>query len=615
MAGDLVPARDYAPDQTQIADAADVSSELARKRRWFRAFEANKRREQDEAQEARRYYHGKQWTDDEIKTLKARKQPVITSNRIKRKVDFLIGISQRLRRDPKGYPRNPSDEQSAYVATAALRFACEINRWEQLEAEANAKGLVSGVGAVFIGIESDPMGAMEVRMKTVPEDRFFYDPRSVEPDFSDARYLGLHLWLDIDDAVGQFPQYEKELSELLDMASAGDTALKAEDDRSEQWADFEGQRVRIVEFWEKKPSPVMPSIMGWYYCKFCGDIQLEAGWSPYKDEKGKPDCPYLAWSPYVDEKGDRYGVVRDMRSIQDEVNHRRSKFLHLLNVRQVYMREGVVEDEDDLRRQLARPDGIIKINGEWGADVGIIDQTKELQGQAELLTEAKAELENLGPNPGLIGKGGGIADQSGRAILAQRDSGMTELSPVFERFRDWKLRCYRMIWNRIRQAWTAEKWIRVTESDQSVQFVPINSPTIDPQTGMLTMQNAVGQIDVDIILDEGPDSLTMQEEEFEMMTQMVQAGLPIPPDAIIKASSLRNKDEILQAMQAAMQPPPPQEDPRAAEAYEIEKQGAIADVDKKRADADLTRAKIAESAASAQQRIVQMQSGVVAPPA
>src|SRR5215472_15366401 len=50
----------------------------------------------EEAKEARRYYHGAQWTAKELKALKRRKQPPVTSNRIVRKIDAVVGLVERL---------------------------------------------------------------------------------------------------------------------------------------------------------------------------------------------------------------------------------------------------------------------------------------------------------------------------------------------------------------------------------------------------------------------------------------------------------------------------------------------------------------------------------------
>lgn len=532
------PTQGFAP-----AEPPRPAMDLGAKRRKFRAFEANKDRELKEAQEHRKYYHAKQWTDGEIATLKKRKQPIVTDNRVARKIDFLVGVEQRMRRDPKAFPRTPKHENDADSATASVRFVCDMNRWEKTASDVAHDGMVSNCGVVWIGIE-----AGEVKIKQVDVSRFFYDPRSIKADFSDARFMGVHLWLDIDEAVETWPQQEEKLRNMVNNDSGESALIRADQDQAEQWADFERQRVRVIEFWEKTRE-------GWTYCFFCGQIELDSGISPYLDEKGRPEPPYHAWTSYVDEKGDRYGIIRNLKSMQDEINHRRSKFLHMINVRQVHVQKGTVDDVDELRRQLSRPDGVIEHNGEWGKTIGMVDQSDQVKGQADLLIEAQSALENLGPNPGLIGKGGGIADQSGRAILAQRDSGMTELSPVFERLRDWKLRCYRAMWNRIRQAWTGERWIRVTDDQRSLKFLGINTMTQDPN-GFLVPQNFVAEIDVDIIMDEGPDTVVMKEELLQTMSQLGEAAAGPMGKIMIELSNVPDKEMLLKMIDDAAAPPP-----------------------------------------------------------
>lgn len=526
------------------------ANDLGKKRAHFRAFEDNKKRELTEQREARRYYHGKQWTDEQIKVLDGRGQPIITDNRIKRKVDFLVGVEQRMRRDPKAYPRTPLHTQAADVVTAGVRFVCDKNRWEDKASDAAHDGMVPGIGVIWIGVKGrDP------RLKGCDQSRFFYDSRSIEPDFSDARHMGMHLWLDVEDAKAMWPDKANDIANMVDRES-DTSASYIETDQAEQWGDYENQRIRVIEFWERRTTPAGEH---WYYCFFSGDIDLDSGWSPYldwdEDNNPIPDCPYVAWSPYVDEKGDRYGVVRDMRPIQDEVNHRRSKLLHRISVRQVHIRKGMVEDVDEFRKENAKADGVIEHEGEWGKDIGPVDQSFEAKGEADLLALSQAALENLGPNPGLIGKGGGIADQSGRAILAQRDSGMTELSPVFERLRDFKLRCYRKMWARMRQTWTDERWITVTDDPNAPGFIRLNGYSQDA-SGALTAQNIVSEMDVDIILDEGPDTILMQEELLQTITQLGEAALTPMGKIVIELSNVPNKDRLIKMIDEAQAPNP-----------------------------------------------------------
>jgi hypothetical protein len=50
--------------------------------------------------------------------------------------------------------------------------------------------------------------------------------------------------------------------------------------------------------------------------------------------------------------------------------------------------------------------------------------------------------------------------------------------------------------------------------------------------------NAIGQIDVDIILDEGTDSVNVMADVFDLLQSLVQNKVPIPPAAILEASAL-----------------------------------------------------------------------------
>ena len=585
-----------APSQDLTAKTEDSGS-IGRKRRLFRAFETNKQREVEEQKTARRYYSGRQWTDAEIAVLRRRKQPVIWDNRIARKIDFLVGVEQRMRRDPKGYGRTPKDQKSADVATASVRFVCDQQRWENIASSAAHDGLVSGVGVAWIGAGKGREGT-DVKLKLGQVDRWFYDPRSTMPDFSDARYMGMHLWLDIDDVKAEYPQHSDDLDDLMDRDN-GLTITGMEEDRQEQWADFEQRRVRIIEMYERKALPGSITGWGWWYCKFTGSIALDSRWSPYVDINGIPECPYEAWSPYVDERGDRYGVVRNMKPMQDEVNHRRSKLLHRINVNRLHMRDGLVEDVDKTRSEMAKPDGVVLHQGTWNQDIGVIDQTFEAKGEADLLAQAQSSLENLGPNPGLIGKGGGIADQSGRAILAQRDSGMTELSPVFERLRDWKLRCYRKMWGRIRQTWQGQRYIRITDDPRAPQYLGINSYSLDPMTGKPKAENVVAEIDVDIILDEGPDTIVMQEELMQTLSQLGDAAMGPIGRVMIELSQVANKDQLLQMMDKASAPNPEVTalQQRMAELEGVLKQANIAklhaETENKRADTTLKLSQIA----------------------
>lgn len=586
-----------APPPPAERQSADVLFKM------YLAWEQAKTGENQEMWTAARYYHGKQYTDAELRIYKKRRQPPIVRNVVKRKVDFLVGVEQRLRRDPKAFPRNPQAEQVAPVATATLRSIEDANTWPALASECYRDAFIRGIGIQWAGIEI-VKGKPEIKKRHVQVDRFFYDPRSERWDFNEVLYLGEHQWIDMEVAKEMLP-WAAEMIEGLASAGTSQSMLPqlfAKEKNWHPWVDSRQRRIRLVSIWYKHKGE-------WLFDFLVGPISLCPAEpskdkatgeeippmdcaSPYLDENEMTTHPYEAWSPYVDEVGDRYGLLRDMMPIQDEINKRSSKALHLLSVRQTKGEKGAVDDIDAMKNEMARPEGHVEYKKGFAFEV--IDQGSQIQGNLELLQEAKQEISDLGPNPGLAGRG--VEDQSGRAILAQQNSGMTELSPVYERGREWKLRCYRKDWNLARQFYSEERFIRVSGDAQAAQHLKINVPVRDPMTGQIIIQNRIAEIDVDIILEEGPDTITMREELVQQLAQMGPEA--VPPELLIELSNLPEKDAVLQKL-AEFKSPPPEVKSLQARMAQLEELMKAAEIDKTVADTNAVQASAAKTATEA----------------
>ncbi|MGB1214791.1 MAG: hypothetical protein ACPG4X_15605 [Pikeienuella sp.] len=515
----------------------------------------------------RDYYDEHQWTPAEIAVLQRRKQPVITINRIKRKVDAMVGLEQRMRVDPKAYPRNPNDEEVADIATKALTFVDDNTRFDTKRSAAFENVIIEGFGGVEVVVEQRK-GQFEVVINRLRWEEIFFDPHSREKDFSDAAYIGTQKWMDVDAALselsGAWEGSEDELQELLQTSMTSTETGETYEDRpyennSFRWADKRQRRVRVANMYYRNKGK-------WHLAIFVSGDTIYNEVSPYQDEDGNPTCPIELMTGYVDRENRRYGMVRSMISQQDEINKRRSKLLHQLNSRQTIGVKGAVDSVAGMKREMASPDGHTEVNIEAFEDAArvgmkpfdIVPQNDQVSGQFSLLQESKSEIDMIGPNPSLIGQTEG--DASGRAIMAQQQAGMAELAPLYDSLRDWTLRVYRAIWERIRQFWTDERWIRVTDQTTGKNdWIGVNVPTggyvqvMNPQTGqpMLQpeMQNVLAEMDVDIIIEDTPDHVTLQHEQFEQLSQMAAQGIPIPPEMIIKASSLKDKQEVLELLE------------------------------------------------------------------
>lgn len=533
------------------------------------------------AERDRDYYDEKQWTAEEKAALEKRGQPAVTFNRVKRKVNSMMGLEKQTRKDPKAFPRNPNDEDAARAATDAIRYVCDRSRWDD-KRSLSAKDLsIEGTAAIMVGVVQTKDG-IDPDIRRIAWDRFYYDPHSAEFDFGDAKFLGIVVWMDLDDAYQAYPDAKDALESTWRQSQNSETY----DDRPKwnMWADYRRRRVRICEHYYREGDT-------WRFCMFTkAGFVVEPQDSPYLGDDDKPECPIKAASLYVDRDNNRYGEVRTMIGPQDEINKRRSKGLSLITQRQVRVSPAVANDANDVRKELARPDGVFI--GEAG-DVEILPTNDMAAANFQLLQEAKAEIDLLGPNAALAGKS--EAAMSGRAIMAQQQGGMVEAATYLDVIRTLSLEVYRSVWARIRQFWKEERWIRVTDDEKNVRFVGLNRPVTllqqaakqlgvekgkidqadpaavqqlqafakDPRAQMVVaMENVAADMDVDIIIDEGIDTPTVAAEQFDQMMKMAGNGIPIPPDVLIEASSLKNKTKLLEMLR--------QPNPGAQQAQEMQ---------------------------------------------
>ena len=505
---------------------------LERCRRCFDDYLDNKQLEIAEQKEHRRYRHGAQWTANQVETFNLRKQPVVTYNRTGRKIDSIIGLVERLKQDPKAYPRSPNttSEAGAELATACIRYAVESDLKDFILPFVIENLAVDGVGGVEMLLIRGDRGDVDIGFALVDTDSFFYDPRSFKHDFSDARFMGVSKWLDLEEAIRLAPDKE---TEIRDTMNSGDD-FTTSPDREQKWfmdthGEEETRKVRVVDLWYKHDG-------GWCWCLFTGSVKMQEGRGYFHDQMGKQICKYLMQSCFIDHEGDRYGFIRNLRSAQDEINQRRSKGLHELNSRRITAEDGAFADVELTRREAVRPDGVVIY--QKGFEMAFDDQTRiaNMEGQLKFLEDAKNEIENFGPNPALIGQG--LEYKSGRAINLLQQAGIAELGPFMIGVRNLKLRLYRAIWCAIQRYWEAERYIRVVSSEGIEQLVQVNGVGVDPMTGMPRLVNAIGQLDVNIILDEGPDEINMMGDAYDTLLALTSQGAQIPPIVLIELAPL-----------------------------------------------------------------------------
>ena len=607
-------AADAAPSKDGMLDVGDLC-------RMFEESEDSSYESRKLAERDRDYVDSKQLTPKEVATLEKRGQPPVIDNRIKTKIDYLVGLEKQQRIDPKALPRTPKHESDADGATEALRYVAEEQDYDAKRSGVWRNMLVEGFGGVGVSVaesvDYNGKPGIEVRIRRYSWDRLFYDPHSAETDFSDAGYFGAILWMDYDDALAMYKDNPDAANILESTLTNAPSDTYDDKPKHSLWADKKRKRVRVCQVWLKRDEQ-------WYFAEYTKGGILKAGPSPYKTDKGESDCELILQSAYCDRDNNRYGLVREMISLQDEINKRRSKSLHLLSSNQTIYEDGAIDNIEVFRREKAKADGTMKVAPGALRDqrVQTISGVEVATAQFQLLQESKNAIDLKGPNATEMGdKTQGSNAASGRAIVASQQGGMIQIGDLMDNLRHLDKRVFRAMWNRIRQYWTAEKWIRVTDDDQNVKWVGVN---VDPQQiQMLAAQDPqaaqkiagivgnVAELDCDIIIDEAPDSLSPQLEQFQALVELKKFDTDgeIPFKSIVRAApNLKGKQAILNEMEERGQ----QKAQASQPMQQLQMRGAQAEVAETESKAALNMAKAHEAGMPDQQ--APQQQGEYEPP-
>ena len=292
----------------------------------------------------RDYKNNIQWTSDERTKIIARGQAPITVNRVKPKVEGLKGLLVSRRTDPKALPRTPKHEKGAEAVTDGLRYVNDNVDLDQVELEVADNVFVEGTGAAIIEVKGD-----EITVEHIPWDLYYYDVHSRKLDFSDKTYDGFVIWLSSDDVQLFFKLSDDETEALFTTSFLG--AVTDRPETLANWVDGKERRIKVCQNFHLEKGV-------WKVCYFTyGRFLIEPQDSPWVDEEGNPVNPIEAVSANIDRDNNRFGEVRYWIDLQDEINHRRAKYLFLLSARQTAARKGAIQDVPGFKREMSKPDG------------------------------------------------------------------------------------------------------------------------------------------------------------------------------------------------------------------------------------------------------------------
>lgn len=547
------------------------------------------------------YYDGNQHTPESIQQHAERNLPVVTVNLVAPTVNLVLGMEARTRTDwvvkPDGSSRGLTAKQ-ADGFTALLNEAERNTHADQACADAYESQVKAGIGWVEVANSMNPFEYPH-RVCAVDRREIWWDMRAKDRLLKDARWLVRRKWNDLDVVLTMVPQQMRSYVEAAVNNPSGwdfqtfqssfpmlQDAMIARDwfSDSGEWCDSQRKRVCAYEVWyrvavqglvieyadgraaeydKKNPMHVASVAHGVATLRWCSYMKMRLSWwvgpfrlldveSPY----GTNEFPYVPfWGYMEDDTRTPYGIIRSMRSLQDEVNARRSRMLWQLSAQRVIVEDDAVDDHAATAREVNRPDAYLKLaakrkRGPNMPGITIEDHSGMNAQQYNVYEDSKRSLQqSAGVFAPMLGDSQSGAE-AGVAIDMLIQQGTTVLAKINSNYRHSRTEVGRKLLHLVvAKMGTAQRKVDLPDMAPSgAKSITFNRRIEDPTTGAVTIEHDVTRMLWRVALGDVPQSPTHQQNRLKELTEFAKS-LPedlqaVFADLVVMASDLPNKDQI-----------------------------------------------------------------------
>ncbi|MFC3074934.1 portal protein [Shinella pollutisoli] len=612
-------------------------------------------REMDRQAESRRdmakdedIYDNIQWDEADAAQVEGRGQVPLVFNVTATSIDWVLGTEKRARTDFKVLPRRKEDGQPAQRKSELLKYLSDVNHSTFAVSRAFEDAAKVGIGWMEDGYQGDEEGE-PLFSRYESWRNILWDSSSVEPSLSDARYVFRSKWLDLDVACALFPKRRSLLQRSVDDADNfamvdgyGDEAMDGPELEaqgkglhssytSDNVTGYQRRRVRIIEAWVRMPvtaerisggtfggelfdplsrghveaieqgdgEVIQKPGMRMYVALFTTAGMLWLSPSPYRHNQF-PFTPI--WNKRRGRDGMPYGLVRNVRDIQIDINKRASKALHILSTNKVVIDEDTIPASttvEEFLDEVARPDGVIvKTRGSH----------LELNADRDL---SQWQLELMSRNINMVQQVGGVTDEnlgrstnavSGVAIQARQEQGALATAKLFDNHRfAQQLRGEKILAN-IEQFMSEQKMFRITNMRGKPEYVTVND-------GL--PENDIVRTKADYVIDEADWRASVRQAQVDSLLDLLAKLAPVAPqlavavlDLIVEAMDIPQRDELVKRIRQVTgmrDPDATDESPEdiakaqaAQQQQELILRDALASIAKKEAEAARNQAQAGE---------------------
>ncbi len=526
------------------------------------------------------YWDGNQFDSQLAQQFRKRGLPMIAHNCIKRWINSVVGMMERNQTD--GIVRI-EDNRFEALGTALSQKLKESERMTMADRaclDAADFAFKGGIGWVEVGENSDPFQYKD-RVEVMPWREMQWDMSAKKADLSDSTWFSRTRKYKRDALMAAFPQF------------AGMIALAGTDNDIVSW--FEPERLEREEYSRRDVSrwstftsaadevtvsefryrvyvsgyvvqtPGGPVIFdetneAHLQAYYSGQVQPEA--CIYQRVRQAywlgPHCMVDRWSVvpnnevgwvsticYIeDQTGVPYGLIRDMISLQDEINATKGKMHWSMDSTTIIGDADRVLDWEDAREAVNRRDGVILLNPRARDGRFELDRHQGItQWQFQAYQDAVSKIGYVHGLDAPIAGSTSSSGQSGKSQQIQIDQSVTCVGKPMAHCREARRKVLDLLLNQQIARMKNPEELSYKGHDGTKQSISINVPVqlADGSEMNLTLSAIKRQV----VLDETPSTPTYRSQQFLQIVDTLRSmpeqaqNLLIP--AMFEMSDLPNK--------------------------------------------------------------------------
>lgn len=553
---------------------------------------------------------GMQWRRADRDALEEKGRYPIEINEVADAVNTALGYQVNNRADISFKPRGQgASEQTATTLSQVTMQVCDNNKFQWHESQVFADGLIQTRGYFEIRISFDDTVRGEVRIGTLDPLDVIPDPDAKSYDPDDWADVIITRWLTLDEIEGLYGSKARKKIEDRGQArlNEGDFGIDTDDAMRNSFGDPETQdavydayyaqggvvRVRVVDrqYWRMVMTRVVvfptgdiriaenasPAKLAAWRAAGCVimrrptrrvrwtvttcDAVLFDDWSPLNHFSVVPYFPFFR-------RGRTKGLVDDTMGPQDLLNSVMTAYNHA--VKATANSGWLIEEEsltgavdvDDLDTEGGK-NGLVLEYRKGSSKPEKIKPNGIPAGLADLATIASAKIKQTsGQNSAMKGDAG--KDQSGIAVQSMQYAAQMSLAVPLDNLARTRHMMAQRILELVQAFYDEPRIFRITKADpltgqETSEELQVNWTD---ESGNKLNDLTIGEYDV-VVVDQ-PAQVTFDNSQFNQALAMKKEGVAIPDSILIKYSTLANKPEIIQAMQAQAPQSNPLDDAKAA---------------------------------------------------